>query len=360
MACHSVGMSIVIQQDVALAPLTSIGLGGTAAFMVTCETVADLQEGLAFARGKQLPVHVLGGGSNTIFSDSGYSGVVLVVALLGLRIAVSGTVIASAGEMWDDVVRETIAAGLGGLETLSGIPGCVGATPMQNVGAYGQNVSSVITQVQGIERSSGNLVTFAVAECDFGYRRSRFKDTDADRYIITEVTYQLDPAGGLTINYPQLAEKIRAEYGTSDLGSGRVALQQVREVTLALRRRKSMVVDAADPNTRSCGSFFVNPVFTVVEYADFVARAAAQGIAGDIPHFSEGDTIKVPGAWIIEQAGFTKGERRGGVGISANHPLALVNHDGTTKELLEFAAEIQDVVYAKFGIAFEREPVLVV
>ena len=353
-----VDMTVVIQEDVPLAKRTTIGLGGMADQLIACKSVADIQEALAYARDKDMPIHVLGGGSNTIFADAGFRGVVLAVQLRGIAIRDDGLVTTAAGEPWDELVQQTIAAGLGGFEALSGIPGLVGATPMQNVGAYGQQVSDVIVTVEAIERATGAVVTFDNDECAFEYRGSRFKYADADRYIITSVTYQLDSMGAPTVKYPQLREKITAD-GVKDLGHGTAALATVREATLSLRRSKSMVVDPSDPNSRSCGSFFINPVLTLSEYEAVVARATKDGVADEVPQFPAGDNVKIPAAWLIEHAGFSKGERRGGVGISENHPLALVNHDGTTEELLQLAEEIQQGVAKQFGVELVREPVLV-
>ncbi|MAF80753.1 UDP-N-acetylenolpyruvoylglucosamine reductase [bacterium] len=226
---------------------------------------------------------------------------------------------------------------------------------MQNVGAYGQQVSEVITKVEALERSTGKVVSFTNQECDFDYRSSRFKYKDEGKYIITKVTYRLDPAGSPTVGYPQLAEKL----GDEDIESGTSGLKKVREATLALRRSKSMVVDPKDPNSRSCGSFFVNPVLGMAQYDALVKRVQAQGIAEPVPNFASGVDVKVPAAWLIEQAGFKKGERRGGVGISENHPLALVNHDGTTQQLLALAQEIIQEVLDQFDVELVREPVLV-
>ncbi len=348
-------MTLVIQEDVSLAKRTTIGLGGSADQLIACKSVDDLRAGLEHAREHKLPVHILGGGSNTIFADAGWRGVVLAVQLAGVELAGDGVVAAAAGEAWDALVQQTIDAGLGGLEAMSGIPGLVGATPMQNVGAYGQQVSEVITSVEALERSSGNIVSFTNQECDFGYRSSRFKFKDARNYVITKVTYQLDPDGTPGVQYPQLAEKLKGE----DLGQGAEGLMKVREATLALRRSKSMIFDPKDPNSRSCGSFFVNPVLSMARYDALVKKAVEQGIAERVPSFAAGADDKVPAALLIERAGFAKGDRRDGVGISANHPLALVNYEGTTEGLLALADEVQTKVHEIFGILLAREPVVV-
>jgi len=337
-----------------------MGIGGEASYFAAATSTQEVQEALSFASEKSLPVHVLGGGSNTLFADAGWSGLVLAIRLTGLSVEDDGRVVAAAGERWDDVVQATIAAGLAGFEALSGIPGLVGATPMQNVGAYGQHVADVVKQVTAVEIETGELVTFAAAECQFGYRTSRFKAEDAGKYVITEVAYQLDVAGVPQIRYPQLADKVAELFGDAALEPGTAGLEKVRKATLALRRSKSMVIDNADPNTRSCGSFFVNPKLSQDAWEQVVVRAREYGIVDEVPGFAGDDgLLTMPAAWLIEHAGFAKGDRRGGVGISENHPLALINVDGTCDELLVFADEIVAAVQERFDITLEREPVLV-
>jgi UDP-N-acetylmuramate dehydrogenase len=337
------------RERVPLAPLTTIGLGGTARYFISCAKVAELQQALVFARERKLPVAVLGGGSNTVFADGGFDGLVIHVALSGTTFGADGKVAAGAGEKWDDLVRSSVERGLAGIECLSGIPGLVGATPMQNVGAYGQQVADVITGVTALDRRTLEVVSLNNRQCVFSYRQSRFKGADFGQYIITAVMYQLEPGGQPKLKYPELAAAV----------SDRPSLMEVREAVLALRRRKSMVVNAADPYSRSCGSFFMNVVLSKGDFDRLCQRYAQQGGSGDVPSFPDGDCRKVPAAWLVEQAGFSKGERRGKVGISPNHALALVNYGGTSAELLDLAADIQAAVKKTFGLTLVREPVVV-
>ena len=260
-----------ITTNTPLAPLTTIKLGGTARYFADCQAVDQLREALTFARQKELSVYVLAGGSNTIFPDDGFNGLVIHVALTGRNFN-GETVTVAAGEVWDDLVQEAINQDLAGIETMSGVPGSVGATPMQNVGAYGQEVSQTITKVEALDRSTLEKVTFNNPECEFGYRTSRFKTRDYDKYIITRVTYQLRHNGAPTLAYPQLAEALAGGQALKGLAPGREQLQAVRDAVLNIRRRKSMVIDPADPNTRSCGSFFVNPVLSSQEIKELANR----------------------------------------------------------------------------------------
>ncbi|MEX0649635.1 MAG: UDP-N-acetylmuramate dehydrogenase [Candidatus Andersenbacteria bacterium] len=355
--------SLDIQRNVQLAPHTTINLGGPAAQVVRCVNPEQVREALSYAQ--KVPVHILGGGSNTVFADEGFAGLVIQIALTGITFTDEGeTVLAkvAAGEVWDDFVVQCIERGLAGLECLSGIPGLVGATPMQNVGAYGQEVAESIEVVEALERSSGEKKTFLKDTCGFGYRTSRFKQEDSNRYVVTAVSYRLRKDGVPTVRYPQ----VQTQLGTVSLGAGTPALQRVREVVLQLRRSKSMLVDASDPHSRSCGSFFTNPVIPKAHLATLQKKYP------DIPFFESeesahssaqatwlGTHVKIPAAWTIEHAGFSKGDRRDGIGISPNHPLALVNYGGTTQQLLKFAAEIQAEVETKLGIELQQEPVTV-
>lgn len=353
-----------IQQGVALAPLTTIKLGGTASVFIECVNETDIQEALQFAHEKNLLIHVLGGGSNTIFHDDGFAGLVLAVRLKGVTFQEKESYVeadVAAGEDWDSFVQQCIGRGFGGLECMSGVPGLVGATPIQNVGAYGQEVSEVITHVRAVDRTSGKVQTFSAKECAFGYRTSRFKTTDANTYIITSVRFRLSPNATPNIHYEQLREALSS---TEPLGTGKPALQKVREAVLGLRKSKSMLVSVDDPHSQSCGSFFVAPLISL----DVLARIT-DIVGEEPPHFTAASEskdahslqgmVKIPAGWLIEQAGFERGYRRNGIGISPNHALALVNYSGTSQDLLSFAQEIQQVVRDKFGVVLEQEPVAV-
>lgn len=353
---------IALQQDVSLAELTTIGLGGKAKYFVCCETRDELVAGIRVADEYGMPMQVLGGGSNTIFRDEGFEGLVMKVGLRGIRYVQNGadvTLSVAAGEDWDAFVRFCVAHGFGGVECLSGIPGLVGAVPMQNVGAYGQEAAETIVEVCAINRRTLEDVRFSNAECRFGYRRSRFNAEDVNAFVITEVTFRLRADAEARLAYPELRAYAESHLQLSQLKPGLEQLAAVREAVLALRRRKSMVIDPNDPNARSVGSFFKNPILTPEAFDELKARCRQLGIANQPPTFPHDGHVKVPAAWLVENAGYSKGFRKGGVGISANHALALVNFGGTTRELLSLAAEIQTTVAARFGIRLEREPVVV-
>jgi len=352
----------LIQEDVPLAAQTTLGLGGPARFYISCETEGDIRFGFAFAERRRLPLFVLGGGSNVIVADSGFDGVVLRVTMRGWELRDDGEnelVTAAAGERWDELVAFCVRRGLGGLECLSGIPGTVGATPIQNVGAYGQEVSGSIHQVRVIHRPTGAILTFAGADCGFAYRSSRFKTRDAGTYIITGVSFRLRKNARPQIRYPELERLLVREGSLADTLPGAPALQRVRDAVLSLRRGKGMVLDPADPDTKSVGSFFMNPVLTQEVFASIVERRHAAGHSADVPAFPAGNGKKVPAAWLVEQSGFFRGMVRGGVGISQKHALALINRGGTAAELLAFAREIQAGVFQRFGVLLEMEPVVV-
>ncbi len=353
---------IKILNDVLLADYTTLGLGGTAKYFCECKSDEQIQSALEFAKREGLRVHILGGGSNTIFSDREFDGLVLKIALHGVRFMHTKddvTVVAAAGEEWDSFVERCIQHNLAGVECLSGIPGLVGATPIQNVGAYGQEVAETIISVRAIDRQSLAEVDFTREECMFSYRRSRFNGEDADKFIILEVSFDLRLFGEPQIKYPELRKIIDSTVKLDSLARGSEKLQAVRSAVLSLRKRKSMVIDSADPNSRSVGSFFKNPVLSREEFAALENHCRTAGIMNSIPTFPSGDLTKIPAAWLVENAGFSKGYRANGVGISSNHSLALVNHNGTSAELLSMAEKIQAAVKNKFGIQLEREPVVV-
>jgi UDP-N-acetylmuramate dehydrogenase len=267
-------------------------------------------------------------------------------------------VTAGAGEEWDELVAAMVAMDLAGLECLSGIPGRVGATPIQNVGAYGQEVAETIVRVRAFDRDTGGFVELGAVACRFGYRTSLFKAEAAGRYVVVSVTFALRRGGAPAVRYPELARALGAHGGTS------ATLLAVREAVLELRRSKSMVIDAADPESTSAGSFFLNPIVDVAVADRATESARAQGILGETeeaPRYEAGPgKVKLPAAWLIERAGFRKGHTWGGAGISKNHALALVNRGGATaEEVLELARRIRTGVVATFGIELRMEPLLV-
>ena len=336
-----------------LSDYTTLGLGGPARRFVRAVTEEDLIEAVRAADAGGEPLLVLGGGSNLVVADQGFDGTVVQVATAGVRRGPEpGLVTVAAGEDWDAVVAGTVAAGLSGLECLSGIPGQAGATPIQNVGAYGQEVADTITAVRTYDRVTKEIDIFPNDRCGFGYRTSVFKRDDARRHIVLSVTFRLaGQSAGLPVRYAELASALGVAPGDQ------VASTQVRSAVIELRRRKGMVIDSADPDTRSAGSFFVNPVL------DGAALAAVQAAAGTpVPCFDAGDgLVKVPAAWLIERAGFGKGYSLGdGARISSKHTLALVNSgSATTAGLLALARRIRDGVRDVFGVSLTPEPVLV-
>ena len=343
-------------ENVPLSGYSTIGLGGTARHFALCRSENELLQALEFARARSLRAQILGGGSNTLFADGGFDGIVVKVDLHRTTYRDDGDwcfVTAAAGEDWNAFVRECIHRGLAGLECLSGIPGSVGATPIQNVGAYGQEVGDTIVAVEAIGRESLASVTFNGKECEFGYRQSRFKGKDKDRYLVTAVTFRLQRNGLPSIRYPELRKYMESAIDLGALGAGRAALEAVAKAVVALRRKKSMVIDPADPQSKSLGSFFMNPVLTEDAFARLRERC------GDVPSFPAEGGIKVPAAWLVEHAGFHRGYALGGAAISANHALALVNLGTTTAELLALARRIQDGVQQHFGVLLEMEPVVV-
>jgi UDP-N-acetylmuramate dehydrogenase len=347
---------MTILNDIALAQYTTLGLGGTARHFAHCASLVDIREAFHFAAAQSLKVFVLGGGSNVIVADEGFDGLVIHIALRGISTATTPDgvqVTAAAGEPWDPFVEYCVRHAYTGVECLSGIPGLVGATPIQNVGAYGQEVRDTITAVEVLDRHSGAVTTLANRDCAFGYRQSRFKGTDADRFVVTAVTFLLQPNAPPVMRYPELQKAVAAS------GVGQPTLANVRDGVLALRRGKSMVLDPDDPHSRSVGSFFTNPIITPNELERVRRRWQQTGSTDIVPSFPSGDLMKIPAAWLVEHAGFPKGYRLGNVGVSAHHSLALVNYGGTTLQLLNLAHRIQNAVRERFGITLEREPVVV-
>ena len=348
---------------VALAPLTTLGLGGPASHYIEATDDATLARALAWARAQALPVAVIGGGSNVVVQDAGFSGLVIALRTRGISVDDRGDrvlITAAAGEPWDELVERAVSEDLAGIECLSGIPGLVGATPIQNVGAYGQEVSSAIASVRVLERATLRERVLTPAECDFSYRYSALK-REPSRYVVLAVTFALHRGGAPFVRYQELVNALATRGGSSA-----PSLTEVRRMVIALRRAKSMVFDpsAPDENTRSAGSFFLNPIVPNEQAGALAAQLAAEGriaSAASLPRYLGHDAAhsKLAAAWLIEAAGFCKGERRGAVGISTKHSLALVCHDGATaRDLLAFAAEIEARVRDRFGIQLEREPVM--
>ncbi len=330
-----------------LASLTTLRLGGPARAYVRADSDAEI---VAAVRDADDPVLVLAGGSNVVAADAGFDGTVVHVASRG--VVRDGTrLTVAAGEPWDAVVARCVDEGLAGVEALSGIPGSTGATPIQNVGAYGQEVAETIAAVRVYDRASGRLEDLGPEACAFGYRTSAFKYRD--RHVVLSVTYDLRAADvGEPVRYAELARALGIDLG------GVAPLADVRAAVLALRRGKGMVVDPADPDSVSAGSFFTNPILSLAAFEALAARAPA----GDGPPAwpeAEG-RVKTSAAWLIGRAGFERGYGAGPAGISRKHALALVNRGGaTTAQLVALAREIAAGVRDRFGIDLRPEPVLV-
>jgi UDP-N-acetylmuramate dehydrogenase len=337
-----------LQENVPLAPLTTIGIGGPARFFFRATSVDEVREALAWARERSLATFVLGGGSNLLISDAGFAGVVVHADLRGVTVESEdehAMVKVAAGEPWDAFVELAVENGWAGIECLSGIPGSTGATPIQNVGAYGQDVSETIVRVEALDRTTDRVVWFTNWDCRFGYRASLFKNHEPGRYVVLSVTFRLKRGGRATIRYPELQKYVDARGVTVD------DLQGVREAVIAIRKRKGMVLDPDDPDTRSDGSFFMNPVLSSAAYEEFARKAP------DAPHFPSGDEVKLSAAWLIEHAGFAKGFTHGNVGLSTKHTLAIVNRGGgTAAEVVELVRMIQGRVREAFGVEMHPEP----
>jgi UDP-N-acetylmuramate dehydrogenase len=393
---------------VALSAYTTLGLGGPAGRFVAAGDDEQIITAVRQADRAGESVLVLGGGSNLVVADEGFPGTVIQVASPGITVAddepggdgEAVLVTVGAGEAWDRLVEWSVAEGLAGLECLSGIPGLAGATPIQNVGAYGQDVAETITEVRALDRERDEVIRLSRADCEFGYRTSMLKRAAAGlatgRFVVLSVTFRLwraevepDSAGGAAgagaassaavsgaagrgrglsrpVKYAELARTLGVEVG------GRVPLEEARSAVLALRRRKGMVLDAGDPDTRSAGSFFTNPIVSAAQFEELGRRAAERlGPQTTVPHYPADEAppdggpaegaVKVPAAWLIERAGFGKGyPAHGRARISTKHTLALTNPgEATTADLLELAREIRAGVRAMFGINLANEPVLV-
>ena len=338
-----------------LADHTTIGLGGPVGRFVRASTESGLIAAVRAADERGDPVLILGGGSNLVVADEGFAGTVVQIATRGFSVA-AGRLTVAAGEGWDAVVARSVAHGLAGLECLSGIPGLAGATPIQNVGAYGQEVSQTITEVRVYDRQQQQIINLPNELCDFGYRTSKFRGADA--FVVLGVTFGLavQPLS-VPVRYAELAAALGVAVGDQ------VPAAQARAAVIGLRQRKGMVIDPADPDTRSVGSFFVNPVLDPGQLAAVETAAQARcGPRTQVPRFDAGDgRVKVPAAWLIERAGFGKGYGgAGGARISAKHTLALVNAgSATTDSLLALARQIRDGVQETFGVSLTAEPVLV-
>ncbi len=348
---------VALSEHTPMATLTTLTTGGPARWLARVDTPAGLRAVLEFARQRMLPTLAIGSGSNLVVADEGFGGLVLryMDSTLQYDPRGDGTVRVGAGCTWDTLVAWAVEHDLAGIECLSGIPGCVGAAPIQNIGAYGQEIAESIVAIDAIERASGEPARLAHAECGFGYRTSRFKTDWADRFLIIRVELKLRPGGAPHIRYDELRQRL--ESGTDALAP---TLRRVRETVIAIRRGKSMVLDPEDPNHRSAGSFFLNPVVEPRALDAFLARLDAEQRAR-LPRWPQADgRTKLPAAWLIEHAGVHRGMVLGHAAVSSRHTLALVNRGGArTHDLLALAAWIRRRVRVRFGLTLSPEPVFV-
>lgn len=342
--------ALVIQENVPLAGFTTFGVGGPARRFVEVSTQEDAAMALAYAREHKLPFFVLGGGSNVLVSDSGFPGLVILNRIKGFSArpdSDSALVTAGGGEDWQDFADRCVAEGWQGIECLAGIPGTVGASPVQNIGAYGQEVSRIIVQVEALETATGSAVRLGREQCGFGYRRSIFNSTEAGRYLITGVTFRLVPGGAPLIAYRELEERLAAN---------RATLYDVRDTVLAIRDGKGLLIREGVESLKSAGSFFKNPVVSMEEY-ERIGRVVEE--AGGFSNWAwpaGSGTVKISAACLIQCAGFLRGQRKGAAGISPHHTLIMVNYGGASAgEIIGFAAEVRQRVYERFGVPLVPE-----
>jgi UDP-N-acetylmuramate dehydrogenase len=346
---------MVILENVALGPLTTFKVGGPARYFTEPKTATELVEAVQFAHSRNLPLFVLGGGSNLVISDAGWSGLVLRVAVCGIeeRNENGKTLFeVGAGEPWDRFVTRAVARNCAGIECLSGIPGSVGGTPIQNVGAYGQEVAETIDSVLALDLRDGQIRELCAQACGFCYRTSIFNSTERGRYIILRVTYCLTPGGEPRIQYADLKKHFAGFQQTPSLTSTREAVRRIRA-------SKAMLITPGDEDCRSAGSFFKNPVLAADQYHDLAKRATAKGL--QVPSYPALDSQrKVSAAWLVEYSGFSKGYHSGRVGISRKHALAIVNRgEATAADIVALKEHIQQRVEQLWGIDLEPEPVFV-
>jgi len=340
----------LIHENVALAPLTTFGIGGPARYFIDAAGEETVVESIQFAKEKNLPLFVLGGGSNLLVADAGFPGLVIRIGIKGIEWHSDRdktSVRSAAGEEWDPLVALCVERNLAGVECLSGIPGSVGGTPVQNVGAYGQEVSEVLTSVRAYDRHADAIIELSREQCRFSYRTSLFNTIAKDRYVVLQVRYSLTNHGAPSIRYPEVEHEFETRTTPPTLA-------EVRTAVRGIRARKAMLLIGGDPDCRSAGSFFKNPIVTEAQFTELQTRAGA-----NVPRYpASPGKVKTAAAWLIEHAGFAKGYSIGPVGLSTKHTLALVNKGGARAEdVLRLAREVQTRVQDKFGIRLAPEPV---
>ena len=357
---------MTIQENVSLAPLTTLQVGGAARYFAELKREDEAREAAQFAKTRNLPLFVLGGGSNLVVADSGWPGLVLKIAIGGISSptttdAPGNAVLFSvgAGVNWDDFVAQAVVQNCAGVECLSGIPGSVGGTPVQNVGAYGQEVSNTIESVRALDLKEDRIVVLPKPACGFRYRASIFNSTERGRYVILRVNYRLKRGGAATLKYADLQKHFAERSANLSAEQKPPSLAETRQAVLEIRRSKGMLIVPGDDDCRSAGSFFKNPVLDEAQFKDLAARAAAQGL--EIPSYPALDAQrKVSAAWLVEHSGFSKGYTVGAAGISHKHALALINRgEAKANDIVALKDEIQQGVQKVWGIPLEPEPVFV-
>ncbi len=347
-----------LRENIPLEPFTTIRVGGPAKYFVEAKDVAEVQEAISLAQSRNVPLFVLGGGSNLLVSDAGWPGLVLKIAIQGIEqrpgYDEDGNVIfdVGAGEGWDGFVSRAVSARCAGIECLSGIPGTVGGTPVQHVGAYGQEVSETIYSVQVLDRKDGQVHELCGEACGFGYRSSIFNTTECGRFIVLRVSYVLTPDGAPRIRYADLQRHFAGRETKPDLAETREAVRHIRAL-------KGMLIVAGDPDCLSAGSFFKNPVLSFTQHENLKQRAGDRGLV--VPNYPALESYKkISAAWLVEHSGFAKGHGFGRVGISSKHALAIVNRGGATAaEVVALKEQIQHRVHEIWGVQLETEPVMI-
>ena len=344
-------IDLEIREGVALAPFTTFGIGGAARYFVQAKSEEDVVAAVLWAKERGLPLFVLGGGSNLLVRDSGFDGLVLKVGVMGIEACGGALFDVGAGEEWDRFVEEMVVAGMAGVECLAGIPGSVGGTPVQNVGAYGQEVAETIESVRAFDRERLEWVELEKEACRFRYRESLFNTDEPGRYLVARVRFRLRVNGKPNLKYADLQRRF--------VGRTDVTLLEVATAVREIRRAKGMLLVEGDSDCRSAGSFFKNPIVGMERLAGIAAAVGVEEIK--VPHWPAGEgKMKIPAAWLLEQAGFVKGYGEGAARISTRHTLALTNRGGATfADVERLQDEIVGGVLARFGIMLEREPVVV-
>jgi UDP-N-acetylmuramate dehydrogenase len=343
--------SLEIRENYPLKELTTFGLGGPARYFAVAENEDDVVEALDFAERRKLPIFILGGGSNVLVSDAGFPGIVILVRIKGFRSRLEGEhcfVYAGAGEEWQDFADRCVSSNWQGVECLAGIPGTVGAAPVQNIGAYGQDVAETIAGVRAIGIDTGKAVFFSNEECAFAYRKSIFNSVSAGRYIITGVTFRLKQNGPPAIRYREIEKRFK--------GGGEATLQQVRDAIIAIRDAKGLLVCKGHESFMSAGSFFKNPLVPADMFKGIERLVQKSGGCSNWAWTFDSGEVKLSAACLIQCAGFSRGYRKGNVGMSPNHTLIIVNFGGAnSQEIADFAREVQVKVKELFGVFLRPE-----